>query len=85
MLHGKGEQKLLTESYYDDREKILKDRSKYSDEILEAADLDGLPGHGGGRTDPGNFEIYPFPFPMDQKIRRRQKIDIRKADKRIGD
>jgi hypothetical protein len=85
MLHGKGDQYWMTEEYEKDRRKALKDRSKYSDTQLDKVDLLDKPHLGGGRTDPDNWEVWQFPFPMDQSIRRRQKVDIRKVDPAIGD
>ena len=84
MLTGTGSQAWMTAKYQEKREKALKDRTKYSDERLEEVDILDKPAHGGGRTNDDIYEIDQFPFPLDQSIRSRKKIDIRKEDPRVG-
>jgi len=84
MLHGKGSQFWMTESYEDKRQRVLEDRTLYDDETLDALDVLDDPTLGGGVHDPDTYEIKQFPFPMDASIKSREKIDIRKADPRIG-
>ena len=82
MLHGYGDQKILKKSYLSDRQKALEDRDKYDDETLE--DLDISFPDGGGRTNPDTFTISQFPFPVDQSIRQKKSVDLRKVIKKIG-
>ena len=83
LQHGKGEQYWMTKSYEYDRQNALEDRSKYTDEELIAVDITS-PVEGGGKTNHKSYEEYQFPFPMDQNIKQREKIDIRNVDPTIG-
>jgi len=84
MLHGKGkDQRFLTESYSEDRNKAITDHTGYTD--AELAELEVTLADGGRKTDPETYRIYQFPFPVDQTVRSRKKIDIRKVDPRIGE
>jgi len=83
-LHGKGDQYWCTEDYEEKRRKALKDRSKYNDDRLEKVDLNDKPSLGGGKTDDDTYTIKQFPYPQDQSIRRRKKVDLREVDKRTG-
>ena len=90
MLHGKGtgnysstDQSFLTQKYHKKRKRGLKDKSKLSADEILYYEISGA--QGGGETDNKTYEIKQFPFPVDQSIRRRKKIDIRKVDPRIGE
>jgi hypothetical protein len=83
MQHGKGNQYWMTKSYEIDRQHALEDRSKYTDKELIEVDITEID-QGGGRTNHKSFEEYQFPFPMDQNIKQREKIDIRDVDPTIG-
>jgi hypothetical protein len=83
LLHGKGLQDILTESFEDNRRKVLKDRSKYTDEQIEEVRLDDKHAHGGGITDNKSFIIKQFPYPINQSIKRKDKVDVRE-DPRTG-
>jgi len=84
MLHGKGDQFWMTQTYHDKRAKALEDRTKYSDELLDQLDVLDDQSLGGGRTNPDSYEIKQFPFPMDTSIKSKKKMDLREADPRIG-
>ena len=85
MLSGKGEQKFLTVSYEEDRNEAMEDRTHYTSDELEELDLLTDVAKGGGATDPDNWEVKQFPFPIDQSIRRRKKVDLREVDPAVGD
>jgi len=84
MLHGKGSQYWMTNTYEEKRQKALEDRTKYSDSVL--SDLDVLTDTtlGGGKTDPDTYQIKQFPFPIDSSIKSKKAVDIRNVDPRIG-
>lgn len=84
MIHGKGSQDILTESYQNDRVRVLKDRSKYNDEQIRDADLTGKFADGGGKTDINSFIIKQFPYPVNSSIKQRKKLDLRAEDPRTG-
>jgi len=90
MLHGKGagnysgkDQSWLTRSYESNRIKGLNDESKLTDSEKLIYEISGA--QGGGRTNSDTYEIKQFPFPTNPSIRRKQKVDIRKVDPRIGE
>lgn len=75
----------LTKKYDKKRQKALEDKSKYDDEQLELLDVDpDCPSEGGGRTNDDSYEFKQFPFPMDNSIRKRKKIDLRDVDPSVG-
>jgi len=84
MIHGKGDQYWITETYENKRRLALEDRLKYDDIILDSLDVLEDKSLGGGRTDPDTYTISQFPFPINTSIKDREKVDIRKVDKRIG-
>lgn len=83
MQHGKGSQYWMTKSYEYDRQHALEDRSTYTSEELAELDITS-PAQGGGSTNQDSYELYQFPFPMDQSIKQRKKVDIRDEDPTIG-
>jgi hypothetical protein len=83
LQHGKGEQYWMTKSYESDRQHALEDRSKYTTAELVELDITSI-SDGGGRTNHESYEEYQFPFPMDQNVKQREKIDIREVDPTIG-
>ena len=85
MLHGKGDQYWITESYEDDRRKALKNRNKYDDELLEEVDVYDDTTLGDGKTNPDSYEIEQFPFPVNQSVKSREKVDLRAVDPRRGE
>lgn len=75
MLHGRGNQKFLTKSYEEDRQKALEDRTKFTD--AELADLEITNDQGRGRTDYRKYQMYQW-IVSDPKIRKKKKkIDLR--------
>jgi len=84
MLYGKGSQYWMTSDYEDKRRKALVDRSKYSNTVLEDADVLNDIRLGGGTTDDDSYEIKQFPFPLDPSIKSRKTLDLRKEDPRTG-
>ena len=85
MLHGKGDQYWMTNTYEDDRNKVMLDRTKYDNDKLTEVDLLDKPQYGGGRTNPDTWEIWQYPFPMDTSIRQRKKVNIKNLDPAVGD
>jgi len=84
MLDGNSSgQKFLRKSFENDRRKALKDRSKYTDSQLEYWGV-YFP-QGGGATNPDTWTIWQFPYPQDQSIRSKKKIDIRKYVNKLGE
>ena len=84
MLNGKGDQYWMTKDFEDKRRKALEDRTKYDDDRLSDVDVSSQISLGGGRTDNSSYEIWQFPYPVDQGIRQRKKVDLREVDPRIG-
>jgi len=75
MLNGNGpNQRFLRKSYEEDRQKALEDRTRYTDE--ELAKLDITNDQGRGKTDYRKYQMYQW-VPMNQKIRKKQRIDLR--------
>ena len=85
MLAGKGDQYYLTESYESDRQKALKDRTKYSDTLLDEVDVLDDTTLGDGKTNEDSYEIKQFPFPVDGSVRGKKTVDLRKVDPRRGE
>ena len=90
MLHGKGrgnfdpnDQSWMTNTFEDKRLKGLDDRTKLTSEERLKYEISGAAG--GGMTNPDTYEIKQFPFPVNQTVRKKKKIDIRKVDPRIGE
>jgi len=83
MLHGKGNQDWYTKTYEKKRRKAL--RWRYDFTGPELTELDILPNQGTGKTKDEFWQRWQSPFPMNQAVRRKKKIDIRKVDPRIGD
>jgi hypothetical protein len=75
MLHGKGNQAFLTESFEEERQKGLKEKTNLTEEEQDYYEISGS--QGGGSTLSDTFLIKQYPFPEDTTIRRRIKIDIR--------
>ena len=75
ILHGKGNQKFLTKEYEEDRQKALEDRTRFTD--AELTDLEITVDQGRGKTDHRKYEIWQWPFPTNQKVRKRKKINIK--------
>jgi len=85
ILNGKGDQFWLTETYEKKRHKALEDRSKFTDAQLELVDVDvDDKSIGGGRTNDDTYEFNQFPFPVDTSIRKREKLDLRDVDPKMG-
>ena len=82
MLHGKGNQIWYTKEYESDRIDAMLDRTKFTDDELEALEVE-FP-QGGGRTNPESFVIKQNPFPTMAKIRRKKNIDVRDVVPKIG-
>jgi len=82
MLHGKGDQLILSKKYEEDRNKRLEDISKYPDSDITYYEITGS--EGGRSTYDKTYQIWQYPFPEDPSIRSKQKIDIR-SDKAVGD
>jgi len=82
VLDGKGNQKILTKSYHEDRDKALYDRSKFTD--TERANLEITQFQGTDR-DPDLHTIEQYPYPMDPTIKKKKNINIRKTDPTIGE
>ena len=74
MLHGRGDQKFLTKSYEEDRQKALEDRTRYTDD--ELTELDITADQGRGKTDYKKYQMLQW-IPLDPKIRKRKRIDLR--------
>lgn len=84
MLNGKGpNQNFLTKKYAKDRQEGLYDSSNLTADEKTELGISGA--DGGGRTNDSTFVIEQFPFPTDTTIRKKQKIDVRKVDPRIGE
>jgi len=90
MLHGKGRgnwdrnsQSFLTNKYENKRRKGLRDRTKLTSSEILVYEISGAQGL--GSTNNEFFEIKQFPFPTDSTIRKKQTIDVRRTDKKIGD
>jgi len=83
MLHGKGNQYWMTEKYESKRKKGLKDRTKLTEQEIIDHDIEKHQGR--GKTDENTYTIKQFPFPLNQTIRKRQKIDIRKVRPELGE
>ena len=89
MLHGKGKgnyqdtsQAFLTQKYEDKRLKGLEDRLNLTaDERLEY-EISGS--EGGGRSKDSTYQMYQFPFPTEQSIRKRVKVDMRVVNPKVG-
>lgn len=84
MLHGKGSQYWMTSDYEEKRKKALEDRSKYGSDTLDDLDVLDDDRLGGGKTDADSYEIKQFPYPLNQSIKSRSDIDIRRVDPRVG-
>jgi len=74
-LNGKGNQQFLKKSYEADRQKALLDRTRFTDEELENLEITGM--QGTGRTDYRKYQVWQWPYPTDNSIRRKKKIDLR--------
>lgn len=79
MLHGRGEQAFLTKKYEKDRRKLLRDSKYATSAELTKYEITGS--QGGGMTLETTYELDQFPFPIDQTIRKRKTIDVRKLPK----
>jgi len=75
MLNGNGpNQRFLRKSYEEDRQKALEDRTRYTDD--ELTELEITNDQGRGKTDYRKYQMYQW-VPMNQKIRKKQRIDLR--------
>lgn len=84
MLHGYGKrQRFLTKTYQEKRNRALEDRTRYTQNELEELEITE-PGQGAGRTNDKTYQIWQSPYPIDNSIRPRKKIDIRTLPE-IGD
>jgi hypothetical protein len=83
MLTGKGDQYWMTKKYQDNRRKAMEDRTKYNDDKLEDLDVLEEIDLGGGETDYHTYQIKQFPFPIDQSIKTRKKVNLIDVDPRI--
>lgn len=84
MLHGQGEQNFLTKDTEEHRRKALVDASKYTQTQLNEWGVYPTSGQGGGMTDNDTYVVESHPFPIKQKIRKKQKFDFRKEMPWIG-
>jgi len=82
ILHGKGDQLWMTKSFEEDRLKALDDRTLFTDAELTTLEL--TESQGQGKYDVDTWSIKQYPFPLETSIRKRIKIDIRKAKPKIG-
>lgn len=90
MLHGKGignysdgDQSFLMKKWNKDRQKGMEDKSKLDANEISLYEISGS--EGGGRTLNSTYEVKQFPFPTDPSIRKKQTVDIRKVDPKIGE
>jgi hypothetical protein len=74
----------MTKKYDDKRQKAMENRERYDEETLKKIDMDDKPAMGGGDTDPDNWTVDQFPYPVDQSIKRREKVNLKVVDPRIG-
>lgn len=82
-LDGRGDQQILTKKYLKNRQKALKDRTKFDDD--ELTELEITPLQGQGMTNEDSFIVEQNPYPMDPTIRKKKKVDIRTVDPTIGE
>lgn len=77
MLTGKGEQLWMTNYYEDRRKHALRFKYFFSDDYLDKYDI--TDDEGTGKTYDHTYLVWQFPFPINQNIRQRKRIDIRKV------
>jgi len=89
MLHGKGagnyragSQSFLTEKYEEKRQRGMENYLNLTSAERLKYEISGSQGR--GRTNDDTYQFDQFPFPTDQSIRKRQKIDMRLVDPTIG-
>ena len=83
LLHGKGNQAILTKKRESERQSALLDRTGLTaDEILT---LELTESQGRGRTNPDTYNIKQFPFPTDSSIKPKETIDIRRVRPELGE
>lgn len=75
VLNGKGSQKFLTNDYEDDRQKALENRDRYDED--ELTELEITSSQGRGKTDYRNYQLKQWLYPIENKIRKKKKIDLR--------
>lgn len=83
MQHGHGKQSFLTKSYQRDRRRALEDRTRFTHKELMDLEVTES-GQGAGATDSDKYKIWQHPYPIDQSVRQRKKVDIRIAHPNIG-
>ena len=83
MLHGKGKQRILSSLNEKYRRRFLSNRYNFPDEKAEELEITDE-SSGGGNTGFWTFKTFTFPFPMNQRIRRKKYVDLR-DDKSVGD
>lgn len=83
MLHGKGDQAILTKTREEDRQEALEDKTGLTADEIITLEITGS--QGGGRTSSDSFVLEQFPFPTDSTIRQKQKLDVRKVRPELGE
>lgn len=83
MLHGKGNQAILTKTREEDRQEALEDKTGLTADEIITLEITGS--QGGGRTSSDSFVLQQFPFPVDSTIKQKQKLDVRKVRPELGE
>jgi len=83
MLHGKGNQAILTKTRESERQDALLDRTGLT--AQEILTLELTDSQGRGRTNPDTYTIKQNPFPIDTTIKQKETLDIRKVLPELGE
>jgi hypothetical protein len=83
MQTGKGRTRFISNKYESKRRRGMLDSDNIDSNKLAWYGISG--NLGGGRTDPDTYEVWQYPFPVDQSIRQKKKVDVRKVRPEIGD
>ena len=90
VLHGRGigsyiegDQAWMTKTYERKRRRGLRDKTDLDSDELDKYEISGS--QGGGRTNEKTYKIWQYPFPINQAVRRKKKIDIRKVKPELGE